>query len=154
MGGGESINSIPRLAWLELDVRSTSAAVLLDLERTIRSTVAKAVLTENQRRLHGSTPVTAEITQLGSRPCGELDAGSPLVRLALDATRRIGANPKLAIGSTDASVPISMGIPAIAIGAGGRGGGTHTPGEWYDDTGGVRGLQRALLMTVSAANLR
>ncbi len=154
IGGGESINSIPRLAWLELDVRSTSAAVLSDLERTIRATVATAVLSENQRRLAGSEPVRAEIVQLGNRPCGELDAGSPLVRLAFDATRRIGAIPRLAIGSTDASVPISMGIPAIAIGAGGRGGGTHTPGEWYDDTGGVRGIQRALLITVGAAGLR
>jgi hypothetical protein len=56
--------------------------------------------------------------------------------------------------STGASVPIALGIPAIAIGAGGTGGGTHTPAEWYDDSHGSRGLQRALRIVLGAAGLR
>lgn len=153
IGGGESINSIPRQAWLELDVRGNSYAMLSEVERSIRATVAKAVLRENRRRLPESAPVWAEIRQIGNRPCGAVAADAPLVRLALDATRHVGRTPALAIGSTDASVPIALGIPAIAIGAGGRGGGIHTPDEWYDDTDGVRGLQRALLILVGAAGL-
>ncbi len=154
VGGGDSINSIPRDAWLELDLRSTSATVLADLARTVEQSVPRIERTENARRAPHTAPLTADITVLGSRPCGALDAGAPLVRLAIDATRTIGATPRLSTGSTDASIPIALGIPAIAIGAGGIGGGTHTPAEWYDDTRGVLGLQRALLIVTGAAGLR
>lgn len=154
MSGGESINSVPRSAWFEVDMRSLSASVLADLERTLRQVVARAERTENARRLHESPSLTSEIAQLGSRPCGALAHDASLVRIAQQATRECGGTPRLAIASTDASLPISMGIPAIAIGAGGRGGGTHTPDEWYDDTGGVAGLQRALRIVAGAAGCR
>jgi di/tripeptidase len=75
------------------------------------------------------------------------------VRCAESATRAIGRTPELALASTDANVPISLGIPAIAIGAGGRGGGVHTPGEWYDNTNGPRGVARALAVLVGTASL-
>jgi di/tripeptidase len=72
----------------------------------------------------------------------------------MEATRLIGRNPELAIASTDANIPISLGIPAVAIGAGGRGGDAHTPGEWFDNTDGSLGLSRALGVVVEAAGLR
>jgi di/tripeptidase len=65
----------------------------------------------------------------------------------------IGRDPELATASTDANVPISLGVPAIAIGAGGRGGDAHTPGEWFDNTSGTVGLARALTIVVAAAGL-
>jgi acetylornithine deacetylase/succinyl-diaminopimelate desuccinylase-like protein len=154
VGGGESINSIPRDGWLEVDMRSTSASVLDDLERTLRQTVARIEKNENARRLDGSAPLASRIEPLGNRPCGLLSPTAPLVRIAEQATRTVGRTPRLATGSTDASVPIALGIPAIAIGAGGTGGGTHTPAEWYDDTHGSRGLQRALRIVTAAAGLR
>jgi tripeptide aminopeptidase len=154
IGGGESINSIPREGWLEVDVRSTSAAVLHDLERTLHQTVARIEKGENGRRTAGTAPLVGRIEQLGNRPCGVLAGTAPLVRIAEQATRAIGRDPRLATGSTDASVPIALGIPAIAIGAGGTGGGTHTPAEWYDDTSGTLGLQRALRIVLGAAGLR
>ncbi len=154
IGGGDSINSIPRDGWLEVDIRSLSATVLADLERTLRETVARIERLENSRRVPQTAPLVAQVTLLGRRPCGSLREDAPLVRLAQQATRAIGAMPRLATGSTDASVPIALGIPAIAIGAGGRGGGTHTPDEWYDDLHGVRGLQRALQIVVDAADMR
>jgi acetylornithine deacetylase/succinyl-diaminopimelate desuccinylase-like protein len=154
IGGGESINSIPREGWLEVDLRSTSAAVLHDLERTLHQTVARIEKGENGRRTAGTAPLVSRIEQLGNRPCGLLAGTAPLVRIAEQATRAIGRTPRLATGSTDASVPIALGIPAIAIGAGGTGGGTHTPAEWYDDTHGSRGLQRALRIVLGAAGLR
>ncbi len=154
IGGGESINSIPREAWIEVDVRSLGAAVLQDMERTLRQAVARIEKGENSRRAAGTAPLVSQIEQLGNRPCGSLPDDAPLVRIAERETRFIGGTPRLATGSTDASVPIALGIPAIAIGAGGTGGGTHTPSEWYDDTHGTRGLQRALRIVVAAAGHR
>lgn len=154
IGGGESINSVPRAAWLEVDIRSLGAAVLVDLGRTLHETVARIERSENGRRTANSAPLESHIEQIGDRPCGTLSPTAPLVRLAVDVTIAMGATPRLAAGSTDASVPIALGMPAIAIGAGGRGGGTHTPHEWYDDTNGVRGLERALRIIVGAAVLR
>ena len=154
IGGGESINSIPRDGWLELDIRSQDATILTGLERTLRETVARIERAENARRAPGTAPLEATVTPLGNRPCGSIADDAPLVRIAEQATRAIGGRPRLATGSTDASVPIALGIPAIAIGAGGRGGGTHTIDEWYDDTNGVLGLQRALRIVAGAAGWR
>ena len=47
--------------------------------------------------------------------------------------------------STDANIPLSMGIPAVSIGAGGQGGGAHTPGEWFHPEGRETGLARIYL---------
>ncbi|MCC7051685.1 MAG: M20/M25/M40 family metallo-hydrolase [Gemmatimonadaceae bacterium] len=154
IGGGEGINSVPLAAWFDLDLRSTSAEVLADVERTLRQAVSRVERSENNRRLTDTAPLTTTVEHLGSRPSGALSEESALVRIARQATTAIGVTPRLSIGSTDASIPIAMGIPAIAIGAGGRGGGTHTPAEWYDDEGGVRGLQRAWLIVAGAAGLR
>nr|MCU0627667.1 M20/M25/M40 family metallo-hydrolase [Gemmatimonadaceae bacterium] len=140
IGGGESINSIPRDGWLEVDVRSTDARVLRDLGTTLRTTVAAAERAANARRPAGLAALSARIEQLGDRPCGHLADDAPLVRLAREATALLGVTPRLAVGSTDASVAIARGIPAIAIGAGGVGGGIHTREEWYDDVHGARGL--------------
>ena len=101
----------------------------------------------------GAPPLTYAISTIGDRPCGELPSDHPLVAAAVDATRAIGRSPELATASTDANVPISLGVPAIAIGAGGRGGGVHTASEWYDNTDGTLGVARALTVVVSAAEL-
>ena len=61
--------------------------------------------------------------------------------------------PELAAASTDANIPIALGVPAIAIGAGGRGGDAHTPGEWYDNTDGPLGIVRAMTILATAAEL-
>ena len=153
IGGGISVNAIPDEAWIEVDLRSSSADVLtrcsLDIERAIRA----AVRDENLRRTPGTQPLAYVIETIGDRPCGSLEAEHPLVHAAIRATEVIGRSPELATASTDANVPISLGVPAIAIGAGGRGGGVHTSGEWYDNTDGALGLARALTVVVAAAEL-
>ena len=153
IGGGISVNSIPDEAWIEVDLRSSSADVLtrcsLDIERAIRA----AVRDENLRRTPGTQPLAYVIETIGDRPCGSLETEHPLVHAAIRATEAIGRSPELATASTDANVPISLGVPAIAIGAGGRGGGVHTSGEWYDNTDGALGLARALTVVVAAAEL-
>ncbi|MHB1223513.1 MAG: M20/M25/M40 family metallo-hydrolase, partial [Gemmatimonadaceae bacterium] len=68
-----------------------------------------------------------------------------------DATRLAGRTPSSAVASTDANVPIGLGVPALAIGAGGRGGGAHTINEWYDNADGPVGVARALTLVAAAA---
>jgi tripeptide aminopeptidase len=56
--------------------------------------------------------------------------------------------------STDANIPLSLGIPAVALGGGGKGGGSHTLGEWYDPAGRDLGLKRLLLVTLALAGVQ
>jgi acetylornithine deacetylase/succinyl-diaminopimelate desuccinylase-like protein len=153
IGGGISVNTIPEDAWLEVDLRSSSRDSLDRRATEIQEAVRAAAREENLRRAPGTTPLECEIETIGDRPCGELAKEHPLVGAAIAATRAIGRTPELVVASTDANVPISLGIPAIAIGAGGRGGGVHTPGEWYDDADGTLGVARALTILVAAAGL-
>ena len=154
IGGGISINAIPADAWLEIDIRSSADDVLQRYAEEAVGVAHAAVRDENRRRSPGTAPLELDVATIGHRPSGELPAGHPLVRCAEQATHDIGRAPMLALASTDASVPISLGIPAIAIGAGGRGGGIHTAAEWYDNTDGPRGVSRALSVVVSAACMR
>ena len=154
IGGGLSVNSIPPDAWLEVDLRSTSQSVIARLDRELRELATAAAEEENARRAHGTTPLIAYVEVIGDRPCGETPAEHPLVELAMDATRRIGREGELTTASTDANVPISRGVPAIAIGAGGRGGEAHTASEWFDNRDGPLGIARALTIVVGAAGLQ
>jgi len=151
IGGGISVNAIPEDAWLEVDLRSSSGEVLAGCVADIRAAVHSAAREESVRRAPGTEPLSYDIAMIGDRPCGATSDHHPLVRIASEATRLIGRSPELVTASTDANVPISLGIPAIAIGAGGRGGGVHTPGEWYENVDGSLGLARALTIVVAAA---
>jgi len=153
IGGGISVNAIPADAWLEVDLRSSSADVLARCAADIHQAVRVAAHEENARRAPGTTPLSFTIDIIGDRPCGDMDDAHPLVCAAMQATAIIGKTPELATASTDANVPISLGIPAIAIGAGGRGGGIHTSSEWYDNIDGALGVSRALCLLVSSAGL-
>jgi tripeptide aminopeptidase len=153
IGGGLSVNSIPDSAWLEIDLRSTSATQLDDMERAIRKIAQSSGDEENGKRSIGTRALTVHIESIGSRPCGETPAEHALVQSAIEATRLVGRQPDLALASTDANVPISQGIPAIAIGAGGRGGDAHTHGEWFDNLHGTVGVARALTIVMAAAQM-
>jgi tripeptide aminopeptidase len=151
IGGGLSVNSIPETGWLEVDLRSLSSALLDRFDREIRAIARAAEQDENARRARGAPPLTATVSLIGDRPTGETPADHPLVALAMEATRLIGRAPELATASTDANIPISLGIPAIAVGAGGRGGDAHTASEWFENTDGPLGVARALAIVVGAA---
>jgi tripeptide aminopeptidase len=153
IGGGISVNAIPDDAWLDIDLRSTSESRMRTFEGEIRGAASTALHEENLRGVRGAPPLTLEITVIGHRPSGETDAALPLVLAAMEATQLIGREADLATASTDANVPISRGIPAIAIGAGGRGGEAHTPGEWFENTAGHLGVARALAIVVAIAGL-
>jgi tripeptide aminopeptidase len=153
IGGGISVNAIPDDAWLEIDLRSTSESALRTFEGEIRAAAHAALHEENLRGARGAPPLTVAITVIGDRPSGETDSSLPLVAAAIEATRLIGRDPDLATASTDANVPISRGIPAIAIGAGGRGGEAHTVAEWFENSAGHLGIVRALAIVTAVAGL-
>lgn len=154
IAGGTSVNAVPAEAWCEVDVRSESAQILTDLEIQLRRTVESAVDHVNARRKRGTGGLKLDVRLIGDRPSGETPVNSALVRAARAATRALGDTPELVSSSTDANIPIALGIPAIAIGAGGESGGTHTIDEWYSNEGGPEGLERALLLVLEVAGLR
>jgi len=153
LGGGTGLNSIPVEAWLDLDLRSESAAALAQRDREVHRALATARDAENRSRTPGSPPLGYEARLLGERPSGETAVTDPLIRAALVATRELGVEPELAGASTDASAAIALGIPATALGAGGRAGDTHLASEWYENGEGPLGIVRALLVTVAIAGL-
>src|SRR5258706_9884747 len=151
LGGGTGLNSIPQEAWLDLDLRSEDPHSLAELDGRVRAALARAKDEENRRRTPGTPPLQLEIQLLGDRPSGLTPRTHPLVQAALAATRAMGKEGELAAASTDANVPIALGIPAIALGAGGRAGDAHLTTECYGNDGGVRGLIRALLVAAAVA---
>lgn len=153
IGGGTSVNAIPDAAWLELDLRSEDAGALADLEARVGRTLDAALETVNERRRTDTPPLTLGVELIGDRPTGRTSRHSALVEAARAATRYIGAVPQLVVSSTDANVPMALGIPAIAIGAGGNSGGAHTTTEWYSNEGGPEGIERALLTALAVTGL-
>jgi acetylornithine deacetylase/succinyl-diaminopimelate desuccinylase-like protein len=141
--GGYSVNSIPAMARAKLDLRSDDSQVFDELAATLAQAAERALELEN-RRASGAR-LAAKIKEIGSRPGGQLpeDASILLFLRAVDTYLGIRARPHLA--STDANIPLSLGIPSLSIGTGGQGGGNHTPAEWYHPEGRDLGLKRILL---------
>ncbi len=146
IAGGDSVNVIPESARLDVDLRSTNEAQLAKLEEFLLHAIQHAIRAENSLRAASGHSLHSDIKLIGHRPSGELSRHSPLVKLAVEASQAVGIRPVLNCASTDANIPISLGIPAITIGAGGKGGDAHRLSEWYDPTGRDIGYQRALLL--------
>ena len=147
--GGTSVNAIPQDAWVEIEVRSEALAELDRLDGEIRAGTEAAIGKAN-RSANGRGRLELEVEVIGDRPAGRTEQGHGLVRAAFAATRLVGAEPELATSSTDANIPMSLGIPAITIGAGGEAGLAHTTDEWYRNEGGPEGVLRALLTVLAA----
>lgn len=151
LGGGTSLNCIPQVAWFDLDLRSEDPRELERLDTAVHAMLHEALSEENRQRLPGSAPLTLELRRVGDRPSGLTPRTHPLVQTAVAATRAVGHEHQLACASTDANVPISLGVPAVALGAGGRSGDAHLPTEWYENEKGALGIVRALLVTAAMA---
>jgi tripeptide aminopeptidase len=151
IGGGLSVNSIPADAWFEVDVRSTQEATLARLERELRDAVSAAAENENGRATRGA--ITVAVERIGARPAGDTAEGTDMVQAAVAATKLVGRTPTLAVASTDANAAMVVGVPAIAIGGGGKGGDTHSTKEWYENAGATAGVQRALTLLVTLSHL-
>jgi tripeptide aminopeptidase len=152
--GGSSVNVIPQEAALDVDLRSESEEELRRLDAFFRRAAREAAEDENAARRSGTRPLELEVTLIGDRPGGETPPKERLVRLSLEATSVVAARPFLDRSSTDSNVPISLGIPAVTLGAGGSSANTHTLEEWYDPRGREQGLRRALLVALGLVGLQ
>jgi tripeptide aminopeptidase len=140
--GGTSINSIPSEARAKVDLRSESASRIDEMAALLTVSVDEAVGIENGR---GTGRVAPKIKEIGSRPGGGLAADAPILEYMRAVDTHLGIRSHLDCSSTDANIPLSLGIPAISIGTGGQGGGAHTSSEWYQPEGRELGLRRILL---------
>ena len=146
--GGTSVNAIPSQAAMEVDLRSAGDTELRRLDAFFRRAMKEAAEEENAARRPGDPPLKLHVEMIGERPSGETPADSPLVKLAIETTRLLGVEPRLDQSSTDSNLPISLGIPAITLGAGGTSGASHTLAEWYDPRERDKGLKRGLLVVL------
>jgi acetylornithine deacetylase/succinyl-diaminopimelate desuccinylase-like protein len=151
--GGTSVNSIPESAVATVDFRSTSPEQLLRLEvalhRAVEDSVENGNLKAGAARAAGRGLLSFVIAQIGDRPAARLPDDSPLLDALRAVDRHLGLRTELRLGSTDANLPLALGIPALAVGAGGEGGGAHTLAEWYSAKNREIGLRRVLLLTLA-----
>jgi tripeptide aminopeptidase len=154
IGGGTSVNSIAHDAWMEVDLRSTDREALQRAEGKLRTVVNHALVGERRFGFRKHKPLRVKVETIGDRPSGGLSEGEPIVRTADSVLRALGSDPyHTPATSSDANVPISMGISALTVGTGGESDGAHSPGEWLDTTGFSQGVKQALTLAVMLAGL-
>jgi acetylornithine deacetylase/succinyl-diaminopimelate desuccinylase-like protein len=149
ISGGTSVNSIPEAASALLDLRSTDSEQLAATEVEMRAIIARF-----EQELAPAGRVRLSIDTIGDRPGGALPEDAALLHTVRAVDRHLTLRTEQRLGSTDANIPLSLGVPAIAIGCGGTASGIHTLQEWYDPTGRETALRRILLTlldTVSQA---
>ena len=150
--GGTSVNSIPHEAKLKVDLRSESEDEITRLESAFRECMATGVRDEMEHaRDRSKGKLEWKVNLIGSRPGGDLPATSALLAALRSADDSIGNQSRVERSSTDANIPLSLGIDAISIGAGGTGGGAHSLQEWYEPAGRENGLKRVLLTLLGVA---
>jgi acetylornithine deacetylase/succinyl-diaminopimelate desuccinylase-like protein len=154
LGGGTSVNAIPDDVWMLVDMRSSSMKDLAALEKDFLDILKKSQDHENAARSTKSGEVKMSYKLVGDRPAGATADSERLVQVGLAAVRSQGWEAKIVSSSTDANVPMSLGIPAIAI-ASGSGGNAHSLHEFLDTEEGVsmRSVQMPLLTILDAAGM-
>ena len=153
--GGTSVNTITPLAQMDVDMRSESVDNLQEMDRRIRAAVDAGVAEEIARWPNSRAPITLKYDTIGIRPTGGQRDDAYIVRTAMAAARHVGWTPRTGASSTDANLPISIGVPAITIDGGGRGGGAHGTEEFYEDTAdSYKGPQFALLIVTALTGVR
>jgi acetylornithine deacetylase/succinyl-diaminopimelate desuccinylase-like protein len=151
--GGRSVNAIPSEASMEVDLRSAAEAELQRLDAFFRRAMKDAVDEESATRRAGDPLLKLKLDLIGERPTGETPVESPLVEIAVEATKALGVEPRLDQSSTDSNLPISLGVPAITLGAGGSSAFSHSLDEWYDPRGRDLGLKRGLLVILGTVGV-
>jgi tripeptide aminopeptidase len=149
--GGTSVNSIPAQAAVKVDLRSEDERELARLETALRAAMQSGVNEEVAATRASNDSLKLSFRSLGMRPAGKLPDDSALLATIRSVDRYLGNRSRIERSSTDANIPLSLGIPAVALGGGGKGGGSHTPDEWYDPSGRELGLKRLFLTVVSLA---
>jgi tripeptide aminopeptidase len=155
IGGGTSVNSIPFESWMEVDIRSETKEELNKIVETFTRAMHEAVDEENHARSTAQGRIEVDVKLIGDRPFGEISQNSPIVQTASAVIRAFGLSPVYGMSSTDANIPMSMGIPSITLESGGTGSRNHTLDEWIDveKTASVRGIQIAMGVLLSLASI-
>lgn len=153
--GGTSVNSIAARATMDIDLRSESPGALAQLDSAVRRVAELARTRELARWSAPDSALRLRFDTIGIRPAGTQPDSLLIVRVALAARAALGRGGDTTdASSTDANLPMSMGIPSITIDGGGRGDGAHSPAEWYDDgTDGYLGPQWAALIVATLAGV-
>ncbi len=151
--GGTSVNSIPQSASMKVDIRSAAAEQIDRLERVLHESLERAIVAEPRHAYGGRahSGISLDLDVIGDRPAARLNPNSRMLAVVQAADSHLQNVARLQRASTDANIPLSQGREAVAIGAGGTGGGAHTLQEWYDPTGRELGLRRILLSTLALA---
>jgi acetylornithine deacetylase/succinyl-diaminopimelate desuccinylase-like protein len=153
--GGTSVNAIPESAQASIDLRSTSPEQLVRLEVALHRAVEDAVDECNAQaksiHRHERGLLAYTIDLIGDRPAAQLPEDSPLLESLRAVDRHLSLRTEQRLGSTDANIPLSLGVPALSMGAGGEGGGMHTLAEWYSAKDREIGLKRVLLLVLAMA---
>lgn len=152
VGGGTSVNTIAPDARMAVDIRSDQMGPLLETEQKILAAIDEAVVEENKRWNVDTLRVEKKL--IGDRPGGRTPADSVIVEAATRANAAFGHKTLLTGASTDANVPMSLGIPAIIIGGGGKTGGFHALSEWIDLTDGWKGAQNSLVTVLGLVGVQ
>lgn len=154
-GGGTSVNSIPNEVYMEFDMRSESAAELAKLDKTLLQILDGAVAAENTARSVKFGKITLDPKVIGERPAGGTPATSAIVGLTDAAVTAFGFTPEHGASSTDSNIPMSLGIPAVTIGSGGKAGRAHALDEWIDveKASSLQGMQVGLAALLAVAGV-
>lgn len=152
IGGGTSVNSIPFETWMEVDMRSLSPEKLHGIEQILLKQVDKA-LNEYNAGVKIGVKLTANFEKIGERPSGIQKEDLALIQKAKAAIEYFKAKPILGTGSTNSNIPISLGIPSITIGRGGKGGNSHSLDEWWINENGAEAIKFALMILVAEAGV-
>ena len=151
--GGTSVNTIPARAVLKVDFRSSDPRRLEELEQQLRRAVVQACVETESPAPQSRPRLTHSIAMVGERPAGELSADSHLLAAIRAVDAQLGIRSDLLRASTDANIPLSLGLEAVTLGAGGTGGGAHTVHEWYDPAGREQALKRLTLLILLLTGL-
>ena len=148
---GTSVNSIPTGALMRVDIRSGSEPEMARLVSEVARISRVATEEETLRAPKGQ--LVCGMKDIGHRPAASLPPDARILQVIRDVDRHLGIASRLEQSSTDANVPLSMGLEAVCIGGGGSGGGTHSMSEWYDPAGRVLGLKRVMLSALELAGV-
>ena len=148
--GGTSVNTITPLAQMEIDMRSESATELSAIDAKIRAAIEAGAAAERARWPNSRAGIRVKFDTIGIRPTGGQSDDAPIVQTAWAAVEALGWLPATVASSTDANLPIAMGIPAITINGGGRSTGAHGTEEAYQELpDSYKGPQLALLIVAA-----
>lgn len=145
--GGTLPTAIAERCEIKVDIRSNSATALRKYDALVLELVNTAIAEENARSTSQEHHIRLSVECIGDRPAGSQDETENIVQAASSVIEALGMETKLlGASSTDANIPISLGIPAVTIGGGGNAGNAHSLAEWYDPTNAHIGVQQVFLL--------